>query len=143
MKPFATILIFLIAATGCSPTQRLNRPLALHPELKVSDTIIINEILVTPQVEADTIIHLDSIRDTVVLQKDRMEITLKRIHDTLYIRGKCKSDTVIVHRAIPVEKIKIVRQDKWDNLISRLPWIIGGVVFTFLFITFLILKFKK
>jgi len=143
MKPFATILIFLIAATGCSPTQRLNRLLALHPELKVSDTIIINEILVTPQVEADTIIHLDSIRDTVVLQKDRMEITLKRIHDTLYIRGKCKSDTVIVHRAIPVEKIKIVRQDKWDNLISRLPWIIGGVVFTFLFITFLILKFKK
>jgi len=143
MKPFATILIFLIAATGCSPTQRLNRLLALHPELKVSDTIIINEILVTPQVEADTIIHLDSIRDTVVLQKDRMEITLKRIHDTLYIRGKCKSDTVIIHRAIPVEKIKIVRQDKWDNLISRLPWIIGGVVFTFLFITFLILKFKK
>jgi hypothetical protein len=143
MKPFATVLLFLIIASSCSPTKRLNRLLALHPELKVPDTIVINDTMITPQVEADTIIHLDSIHDTILIQKDRLAITLKRTHDTLYIRGKCKADKVIVHRTIPVEKIKIVRQDKWDNLISRLPWLVAGLIFTVLFIAFLISKFKK
>lgn len=143
MKLFSTILFFLIAASSCSPTTRLNRLIALHPELKIPDTIVINDTITTSQVEADTIIHLDSIHDTVIITKDRLEIKLKRIHDTLYIRGKCKSDTVIIKRTVPVEKIKIVKQDKLDNLISRIPWLVTGLVSIILLITFLIIKCKK
>ena len=123
-----TLLLVLSIQTGCSPSARLNRLLTRHPELKIPDTIVINDTMTIPQVEADTIIYIDSIRDTVILQKDRLEITLNRIHDTLYIRGKCKADTVIINRTIPVEKIKIVKPDKLDNLIAAIPWLISGLI---------------
>ena len=134
--------MLLIVASSCSPTHRLNRLLALHPELKIPDTILINDTLTTPQYEADTVIHIDSIHDTVIVQKDKLEIKLKRIHDTLYIQGKCKADTVIVQRTIPVEKIKIVRADKLDNLIQKIPWIVTGLIFTILLLGLIVLKFK-
>jgi len=142
MKTLLAILIFLIVTSGCSPTHRLNRLLALHPELKIPDTILIIDTLTTPQYEADTVIHIDSIHDTVILQKDRLEIKLNRIHDTLYIQGKCKADTVIIQRTIPVEKIKIVRPDKLDNLISALPWFVSGFI-VFMALGFFFLRNRK
>jgi len=143
MKPILTILIFLIVAPSCSPSRRLSRLLALHPELKIPDTIVIKDTLTTPQYEADTVIHIDSIHDTVILQKDRLEIKLHRIHDTLYIQGKCKADTVIVQRTIPVEKIKVVKVDKWDKLISKLPWLISGLICLVILAIVIALKFFR
>jgi len=143
MKTFLTILIFLIVASGCSPTHRLNRLLALHPELKIPDTILFIDTLTTPQYEADTMIYIDNIHDTIILQKDRLEIKLNRIHDTLYIQGKCKADTVIVQRTIPVEKIKVVKVDKWDQLISKLPWLISGLICLLILAIVITLKFFR
>jgi len=133
-----TLLLVLSIQTGCSPSARLNRLLTRHPELKIPDTIVINDTMTIPQVESDTIIYIDSIRDTVILQKDRLEITLNRIHDTLYIRGKCKADTIIIHRSIPVEKIKVVKPDKLDNLIAAIPWLISGLITIVVFGFFLL-----
>lgn len=96
-----------------------------------------------PQVEADKVFHLDSIHDTIILQKDRLEITLNRIHDTLYVRGKCKADTIIIHRTIPVEKIKILKPDKLDQLISKIPWIVSGLISLFIFTIIVFLKFFR
>jgi len=143
MKTFLTILIFLIVASGCSPTHRLNRLLALHPELKIPDTILFIDTLTTPQYEADTMIYIDNIHDTIILQKDRLEIKLNRIHDTLYIQGKCKADTVIVQQAIPVEKIKIVKADKLDQLISKIPWLISGLICILILVIVVTLKFFR
>lgn len=140
MKPILPILIFLILASGCSPSRRLNRLLALHPELKILDTIRINDTLTSLQYEADIVIHIDSIHDTVIVQKDRLEIKLNRIHDTLYIQGKCKADTVIVQRTIPVEKIKIIRPDKLDNLIKAIPWLVSGFIVFLAFGVFFLRK---
>jgi hypothetical protein len=128
--------------TGCSPTARLNRLLIHHPELMIPDTIVISDTMTIPQVEADTVFYLDSIHDTIILQKDRLEITLNRVHDTLYVRGKCKADTIIILRSIPVEKIKIVKPDKLDQLISKIPWLISGLIFIILLLALLVFKFK-
>ncbi len=143
MKPFLNILALILLATSCSPIHRLNRLLALHPELKIPDTILINDTLTTPQYEANTVIHIDSIHDTVIVQKDRLEIKLQRIHDTLYIQGKCKADTVIVQRTIPVEKIKIVKVDKLDQLISKIPWLISGLICLLILAIVITLKFFR
>ena len=137
-----SLLLVLSIQTGCSPSTRLNRLLTRHPELMISDTIVINDTMTIPQVVADTVFYLDSLHDTIILQKDRLEITLNRIHDTLYIRGKCKADTIIIHRIIPVEKIKIVKPDKLDQLISKIPWLISGLIFIILLWALLVFKFK-
>lgn len=143
MKSLITILTLILLVTSCSPSHRLNRLLVLHPELKIPDTILINDTVTTPQFEADTIIYIDSIHDTIILQQDRLEIKLNRVHDTLYIQGKCKADTVIIYRTIPVEKIKIVKADKLDNLIQKIPWIVAGLIFTILLYGVIIIKFKR
>jgi hypothetical protein len=144
MKTILKISLLLVLSTqiGCSPSARLNRLLIHHPELKIFDTIVISDTMTIPQVEVDTVFYLDSIHDTIILQKDRLEITLSRIHDTLYIRGKCKADTIIIHRTIPVEKIKVVKPDKLDQLISKIPWLISGLIFMILLLALLVFKFK-
>jgi len=138
-----SLLLVLSTQTGCSPSARLNRLLTHHPELKIPDTIVITDTMTIPQVESDTILYIDNIHDTVILQKDRLEITLNRIHDTLYVRGKCKADTIIIHRSIPVEKVKIVKSDKLDQLISKIPWIISGLIGLLVFAIVITLKFFR
>jgi len=138
-----SLLLVLSSQTGCSPSARLNRLLTRHPELMIPDTIVISDTMTIPQVEADTVFYLDSIHDTIIMQKDRIEITLNRVHDTLYVRGKCKADTIIIHRSIPVEKIKIVKSDKLDLLISKIPWIISGLIGLLAFAIVITLKFFR
>ncbi len=139
MKIITKILfiLFLCLIVSCSPSYRLNRLLALHPELKIPDTLFIRDSLIVPQVQVDTMFDFKTIRDTVIIQKDRLQIKLRRIHDTLFLTGKCKGDTVYINRKIPVEKIKIVKVDKIDNLISKLPWIVIGLICLILLFVFI------
>jgi len=140
MKDFVKLMLLLILCliTGCSPTYRLNRLLALHPELKIADTLIIRDSLIVPQVQVDTMLDFKTIRDTVIIQKDRLQIKLRKIHDTLYLTGKCKGDTVYRIRKIPVERIKIVKPDYLDNFISKLPWIVIGLTILILLFIWLL-----
>ena len=137
MKPPLSLLLLLLLLASCSPQYRLNRLLALHPELKIPDTIFIRDSLIVPQVQVDTMLDFKTIRDTVIIQKDRLQIKLRKIHDTLFLTGKCKGDTVYITRKIPVEKIKIVKPDKLDNFISKLPWIVMGLISLILFFVFI------
>jgi len=63
MKPTLSLLLLLLL-TSCSPQYRLNRLLALHPELKTSDTIFIRDSLIVPQIQVDTLFDFKTIRDT-------------------------------------------------------------------------------
>ncbi len=139
MKDFVKLMLLLILCliTGCSPTYRLNKLLALHPELKTPDTIFIRDSLIVPQVQVDTMFDYKTIRDTVVIEKDRLQIKLRKIRDTLFLTGKCKGDTVYITRKIPVEKIKIVKPDYLDNFISKLPWVVIGLICLILLFVFL------
>jgi len=140
MKPILSILMIILLATACSPARRLNRLLALHPELKTPETLLIRDTIPIPEIKADTILHFDSIHDTVIIRKDRLEIKVHRRTDSIFIQGKCKGDTIYIDRKIPVEKIKILHADKTDNLIAKIPWLITGLIVIFLFIVFLILR---
>ena len=128
MKTILSILILILLATSCSPTHRLNRLLTLHPELMIPDTLFIHDSIPIPQAEADTILNIDSIHDTIYINKGRLEVAIHRLHDTLFVRGKCKADTIYIDRQFPVEKIKIVRPAKLDNLISAIPWLVSGFI---------------
>jgi hypothetical protein len=66
------------------------------------DTILISDTMTIAQVETDTVFYFDSIHDTIIPHKDRLEITLNRIH-----------------RTVPVEKIKIVKPDKFDRWFAK------------------------
>ena len=78
-----------------------------------------------------------TIPDTVIIRKDRLQIKLRKINDTLFLTGNCKGDTVYITRKIPVEKIKIVKPYRLDNFISKLPWMVIGFICLILLFVFI------
>ena len=137
---FLLLLIFILAS--CSPQKRLSRLVNHHPELKIVDTLHIRDTIPIPRIQADTLLHIDSLFDTVTIKKDRLKVSVLRLRDTLYLQGKCEADTIFVDRKIPVERIINLKPDRVDQLISRIPWLVVGLISIILLILFLILRFK-
>jgi hypothetical protein len=95
-----------------------------HPELQIADTLMLNDTIKFPEVTVDTAIPLFRLTDTTAIQKDRLEISLIRIRDTIYVKGKCKADTIIRQLRIPIERIKLVKAEPKRDLFIKLVWII-------------------
>ncbi len=142
MKNLLNIILLLVFGilVGCSPSTKLNRLLIRHPELKISDTIYMCDTVTFPQAVVDTLFSLRDIQDSIFVQNDHLEIKINRIRDTLYLKGKCEADTVILHHSIPVEKIKVIKPDKIDQLISRIPWLVSGLIVLLLFTIIIVVK---
>ena len=136
------LAVILILLVSCSPEKRLSRLVKHHPELKVTDTLIIRDTVSLALIQADTVLHIDSLFDTVTISKDRLEVSILRLHDTLYVQGKCKADTIFFEKKIPFEKIVIVKPDRVDQLISRIPWVVVGLISILLFVLFLFIRFR-
>ena len=143
MKIHLFLFSVLLLSVACSPSKRLERLISHHPELMIKDTITFRDTIIMHATKADTAILINSLTDTIYLSKDNLQITLKRVHDTLYIEGKCKGDTIYIERKIPVEKIKLVKSDKLDNLITKLPWLIIGLISLIILTIFLVHKLKS
>jgi hypothetical protein len=127
---------------SCSPQRRLEKLLARHPELTARDTLLVRDTLITPGVTADTSLLLDHLPDTVVIQKENLRLELVRLHDTLFVSGNCKSDTIIHTLEVPVEKIRLVKPDKAALLIGKIPWIMAGLIAVSLALVLAVLKRK-
>jgi hypothetical protein len=138
MKPLPEIFIILFVATSCGPAARLERLLAHHPELKAADTLMLCDTFAVPSAEADTCLPFHSLIRPVTLVKDRLRVNLERTGETLYVQGKCKADTVIHTRYVPVEKIRFVKPDRTDALIARIPWFTAILIAFMFLLAFLI-----
>jgi hypothetical protein len=121
------MLVMVALCVGCSPSRRLKRLVAHHPELLRADTISFRDTVAVPGVMVDTAVLLhvgrgtwDVGRDSVRLEKGRLEVVVRRVHDTLFIRGKCKADTVVIRRKIPFTRIVVAE--------PRKPWVLWGVI---------------
>jgi hypothetical protein len=140
MYKYTFILFSFILLSACSPQRRLERLLERHPELRVQDTLKICDTLRIPGDSADTVLPLGRMRDTIYLEKGRLQILLRKVHDTLVVRGKCKPDTVIIRRQIPVEKIRIVKSSAAFELVRKIPWIVTGFMVVAGLVVFLVLR---
>ena len=102
--PYIFLIVLIIS---CSPQTRFNRLIKKHPELLTNDTITVYDtirdtiIIEVPKVETDTSLHIDSIYDTVYIEKERLKIKIVRKLDSIYVDGKC--DTIYIEK--PFEKI--------------------------------------
>ena len=118
-------ILFICVLSSCSPQRRLERLVLHHPELRMVDTLLIRDTIITLPVVADTALSIMRLTDTVTISRDRLEIKLVRINDTIHIKGKCKADTILRELRIPVEKIKLVKAE--GGWLGKLPWIIFGL----------------
>ena len=147
MKPitalFLLILLLILLLSSCSPQRRLNRLLALHPELKTPDTLVLRDTIPIPQIQADTILRISTLHDTITLHKDHLQVKIHRLRDTIYIQSKTLPDTIYKTHHIPIQVIRYVQPDTLDNFINKIPWLIVGLTLIVTLLIYIISKFKR
>ena len=142
MKPITALILLILLVASCSPQRRLSRLLALHPELKTPDTLVLRDTIPIPQIQTDTILRLSTLHDTVTLHKDHLQVKIHRLHDTIYIQSKTLPDTIYKTHHIPIRVIRYIQSDKLDNLISKIPWLVIAFILLIGFIIFLFIRFR-
>ena len=91
----------------CSPQKRLNRLVALHPELVQADTIHIRYTTIIPETRIDTSFNQDRLKDTVIITKEKLTVKIHQVLDIVYVEAEQEADTVVVEKEVVVEKINV------------------------------------
>lgn len=137
---WGVVLIFITALVSCSPQRRFTRLIEKHPELIHTDTIIrIDTVkVVVPKVEKDTAFLEKYLRDTVVIEKERLKVKLWKVYDTIKVQAECAADTIEVVREVEIP-VHYYEKEKsfWQKLgesIKNLMWLlfliaVGIVIF--------------
>ncbi|MDD2636774.1 MAG: hypothetical protein PHW82_14880 [Bacteroidales bacterium] len=98
-------------------------------KLKIENTTLL------PEIRIDTVIHVNKLRDTVTITKEKLTVRIHQVLDTVYIEAEREADTVIIEKEIPVDRIVYQTKDKnkiqsFDDLLDR-KWfwvVVGGVL---------------
>ena len=118
-------LICLVALTSCSASFHLRRaiekdPTIIQPEIvQVMDTVII-----TPLERVETTFVALPI-DTITIEKERLRIKIRRIHDTLRVEGECRSDTIRITETIELPPVIKYEDRPWWS--KWLMWGLAGL----------------
>lgn len=122
------IIIFAVLLLACSPQKRMNKLIDKHPEFVQNDTLVFNDTIYIESVKADTVLWIDSMIDTVLIEKDNLKIRTVFRDNQIYIEGECESDTIYYTKEVPVEKVVYLEDPPWayaNRFIKRwLKWIV-------------------
>ena len=121
-------LLIILLLSSCSATWHLQQAIAKDPSILLEPkTITLIDTVYSNSIRVDTLAHF--IRDTFTIEKDRLMVQIKRIHDTLIISAECRADTVEVIREVQLPaQIKYIEKPRWQMI---LRWVLfaGFVLF--------------
>jgi hypothetical protein len=96
-------IILLLFASGCGCNWHLKKVKAKcgfdTETITVTDTIRVSEV------RKDSLFFYNQ-KDTVIIQRDNLQIKYFYSNDSVYINGTCKEVTVIKERVVTVNKYK-------------------------------------
>lgn len=98
--------------TSCSSEWHLRKAIAKNPSiLQPKELVLIDTVVVTPSLRVDTLAYFRI--DTITIEKDRLRVQIKRIHDTLRISAECQADTVRIFKEVEVPGPVVYRPRAW------------------------------
>ena len=120
MKFNCLIFILVIVLSSCSFEGKMEKKLRKaerkiekltikYPQLLQKDTLYDTISIITKEIKMDTS-FIDVPGDTAFIYKDKLKIKYVRVNDSVYIEGKCESDTVTQFIKIPFERIVVKEQ---------------------------------
>lgn len=116
MKKKLFYIFICLLLNSCTAEQRLARIIRKHPELIARDTIFKKDTIITKEVRKDSIFYYNQ-RDTVIISKNNLEIKYIFNKDsTVYITGKCKSDTIIREIPVIINDINVKNLTTFDRI---------------------------
>jgi hypothetical protein len=142
MKKLISIALLLVLMGGCSADWHVRRALKKNPLLLQKDTLRVNDTIVTESISHDTMLHFNTLFDTIRIDKERLSVRIVRVNDSIYVRGECKSDTIYRTIEVPIEKIVYSQKERFKDKVKRY---IGAlpIVALLLFILYLLLNWRK
>jgi hypothetical protein len=69
-------------------------------EVTVEKNVTVNDTTYTETIKADT--TFNAIKDTVILEKEKLTIKYIRLRDSVYLSGQCEGDTIYKTIKVPI-----------------------------------------
>ena len=118
-------LICLIALTSCSASFHLRRAIQKDPTIIQPEIVqVVDTVIITPSERVETTFVALPI-DTITIEKERLRIKIRRIHDTLRVEGECRSDTITITETIELPPVIKYEDRPWWS--KWLMWGLAGL----------------
>ena len=118
-------LICLIALTSCSASFHLRRAIQKDPTIIQPEIVqVVDTVIITPSERTETTFVALPI-DTITIEKERLRIKIRRIHDTLRVEGECRSDTITITETIELPPVIKYEDRPWWS--KWLMWALVGL----------------
>jgi hypothetical protein len=118
-------LICLVALTSCSASFHLKRAIQKDPTIIQPEIVqVVDTVIITPLERVETTFVALPI-DTITIEKERLRIKIRRIHDTLRVEGECRSDTIRITETIELPPVIKYEDRPWWS--KWLMWGLAGL----------------
>ena len=118
-------LICLVALTSCSASFHLKRAIQKDPTIIQPEIVqVVDTVIITPLERVETTFVALPI-DTITIEKERLRIKIRRIHDTLRVEGECRSDTITITETIELPPVIKYEDRPWWS--KWLMWGLAGL----------------
>ena len=118
-------LICLVALTSCSASFHLRRAIQKDPTIIQPEIVqVVDTVIITPLERTETTFVALPI-DTITIEKERLRIKIRRIHDTLRVEGECRSDTITITETIELPPVIKYEDRPWWS--KWLMWGLAGL----------------
>ena len=115
--------ICLVALTSCSASFHLRRAIQKDPTIIQPEIVqVVDTVIITPSERVETTFVALPI-DTITIEKERLRIKIRRIHDTLRVEGECRSDTITITETIELPPVIKYEDRPWWS-----KWLMWGLV---------------
>ena len=118
-------IICLVALTSCSASFHLRRAIHKDPTIIQPEIVqVVDTVIITPSERLETTFVALPI-DTITIEKERLRIKIRRIHDTLRVEGECRSDTITITETIELPPVIKYEDRPWWS--KWLMWGLAGL----------------
>ena len=117
--------ICILSLTSCSTNWHLKRAIAKDPSIvQPPEVEIVDTTIVIEEIRAETT-FVSLPMDTITIEKERLRIQIKRIHDTLKVEGVCMTDTIRIIEEVELPPvIKYEPRPTWQTILA---WLLAGL----------------
>ena len=117
--------ICILSLTSCSANWHLKRAIAKDPSIiQPPEVEIVDTTIVIEEIRAETT-FVSLPMDTITIEKERLRIKIKRIHDTLVVDGMCMTDTIRIVEEVELPPvIKYEPRPTWQTILA---WLLAGL----------------
>ena len=117
--------ICILSLTSCSANWHLKRAIAKDPTIiQPPEVEIVDTTIVIEEIRAETT-FVALPMDTITIEKERLRIQIKRIHDTLVVDGMCMTDTIRIIEEVELPPvIQYKPRPTWQTILA---WLLAGL----------------